>query len=472
MNSQGQLSFSLLAVLCLACGRSSSTGPESHPPSEPENHPPSGSVTAPSDGAVFFLGDTVEIDVTASDDDGSVVAVRFYANGEHLATDWAAPYSFTWYTYDTGIGDYVVRATFVDDRGALGSDEVAVRVRWRYYQPEQLADGWEVSSIWEEAFDTLALYNMMDGVHFGDYEFMHGVLIVRNGKLVFEEYFGGFARDSLQHFQSTTKSITSALVGIAIDRGEIGSVTEPLFDYLPQYARLRDAEKDRITIEHCLMMAAGLEWNEHSVPYSDPDNDNSVGNRSDDYVAYVLSKPVVHEPGTQWYYNSGCSMTLGAILLNATGILADEYADRYLFGPLGISRHYWMVMGGGHLATHGGLFLRMRDMAKFGQLFLQGGAWDGQQVISEEWVAESTRPRMAAEGGTQYGYQWWFLVADGYDVPIAAGGGGQYIFLVPALDMVVVTAANPRNVGDQEQRVVSLFLNHILPAALPAWPRE
>jgi CubicO group peptidase (beta-lactamase class C family) len=107
-------------------------------------------------------------------------------------------------------------------------------------------------------------------------------------------------------------------------------------------------------------------------------------------------------------------------------------------------------------------------MAKFGQLFLQGGAWDGQQVISQEWVAQSTQPRLAAEGGAQYGYQWWFWVLDGYDVPFTAGGGGQYIFVVPELNMVAVTAANPQNVGDQEQRVVSLFMDHILPAALPA----
>lgn len=243
-----------------------------------------------------------------------------------------------------------------------------------------------------------------------------------------------------------------------------------MFDYLPEYAHLRNADKDRITIEHCLMMAAGLEWNEHSIPYSDPYNDNTVGNSSSDYVAYVLAKPVVQAPGTQWYYNSGCSMTLGAILRNATGLGADEYAERYLFDSLGISRSSWMVMAGGHLATHGGLHLRPRDMAKFGQLFLQRGTWAGEQIVSEEWVAESTRPRLTVYGELQYGYQWWFKEVNGYDVPLTAGGGGQYIFVVPELDMVVATAADSNSsiMAYQEQQIVNLFQYRILPAALPA----
>jgi CubicO group peptidase (beta-lactamase class C family) len=309
---------------------------------------------------------------------------------------------------------------------------------------------------------------MIDEILAGGYEFLHAILVARNGKLVLEEYFGQFGRNTPQHVQSTTKSVTSALIGIAIDRGEIGGVTDPMVDYLPEYAHLFDGGKEGLTIQHCLMMAVGLEWNEHSIPYSDPNNDNTIGNRSIDYVAYVLGKPLVHEPGTVWYYNSGCSMTLGAILTNATGLSVDQYTDQYLLGPLGVSYSSWQVMGSGHFATHGGLYLRARDMAKFGQLFLQDGVWDGEQVISAEWVAESTLPRLTSYAPFRYGYQWWFKEMNGYDVPFTAGGGGQYIYVVPELGLVAVTAADPYVTdynADAEGRLLSLVERHILAAA-------
>jgi CubicO group peptidase (beta-lactamase class C family) len=459
MKGQARLGLPLVIPL-LAWGCTSSSGPEDHAPEV--------SITAPLAGATFMRGDTVEVEVNASDPDGAVVAVRFYIDSRHVSVDSTSPYLFRWDTHGEDIGGHVLRAVAVDDDGYSSGRNIAVTIRWGDVAPEQLDDGWETSTATAQGIDAERLAAMMDEVGAGDYEFLHAILVARNGKLVFEEYFGDFGRYSLQHVQSTTKSVTSALIGIAIDRGEIGGVNDPMVDYLPEYAHLFDGGKEQLTIQHCLMMADGLEWNEHSIPYSDPSNDNTIGNNSVDYVAYVLGKPLVREPGTVWYYNSGCSMTLGAILRNATGLRADAYADQYLFDPLGIAPASWQVMGSGHIATHGGLFLRPRDMAKFGQLFLQDGVWEGEQVISAEWVAESTLPRLTSYAPYRYGYQWWFKEMNGYDVPFTAGGGGQYIYVVPELGLVVVTAADPYVTdynADAEVRLLDLVERRILPAA-------
>jgi CubicO group peptidase (beta-lactamase class C family) len=414
----------------------------------------------------------VDIQVAASDLDGAVVAVWLGADGRSLGVDSTSPYAFQWDTRGASIGRHVVRAEARDNEGQSSRHSVRVSVRWPDVAPDQLEDGWETSTAVAQGIDAERLARMMDHIYAGGYEFMHAVLVARHGKLVFEEYFGGFTRDSLQHLQSTTKSFTSALVGIAIDRGEIGSVTDAMVEYLPEYAQLFDGGKEGITIEHCLMMAAGLEWNEISVPVDDPANDNVRGHMVSDYVAYVLGKPLVEEPGTQWYYNSGCSMTLGAILRNATGVPADVYAVQHLFGPLGVGPFIWeSINNGRHVGTHGSLYLRGRDMAKFGQLFLQDGVWDGGQLISEGWVEESTQPRLVVGGHVQYGYQWWFTTMGTYAVPLTSGYGGQHILVVPELDAVVVTAADYSDSGgvsEQDDKILQLVEYWIVPALPPA----
>jgi CubicO group peptidase (beta-lactamase class C family) len=462
MTSRGRFVYVCLVVPFLAWGCSTST--------DADNNRPSIYIASPAHGASFSRGDTVDIDVEASDD-GVVVAVRFYLDGVYIGVDSTSPYQYRWSTIDAVVGLRQLRVVVEDDGGAFASQEIAVWLRWAYFPPEQVVDDWQTSTLHEEGFDTLAIHAMMNtayGDNFND--FMHAVLVVRNGNLVLEEYFGDFRRHNLNHLQSTTKSFTSALIGIAIDRGYIGGVDDPFFDYLPRYAHLRDADKDSITLEHVLTMTPGLEWNEMFVPTLDASNDNMIGNRGDDYVAYALAKPVIRVPGTEWWYNSGCSMTLGEILRSATGLGADQFASLYLFGPLGIRTYDWPIMAGGHVSTHGGLYLRPRDMAKFGQLYLQDGMWNGERVISEEWVVASTRPFIGAWGNTQYGYQWWFENVGGYDVRHTSGYGGQYIFVVPELDMVIVTAAgyDQGDIGQQVWQILTMFRDRVLAAALPA----
>jgi CubicO group peptidase (beta-lactamase class C family) len=442
-----------------------------------EDQPPEVSLAA-APGASVSRGDTVDINVTASDPDGAVAAVWLSVDSVFVGVDSTPPYLFRWATHGERIGRHVITAIAGDASGRTSSRSIEVAIRWPDIAPDQLDDGWATAPASAEGMDAERIRQMMDYMTAGGYEFMHALLVVRHGKLVVEEYFGGFARDSLQHLQSTTKSFTSALIGIAIDRGEIGGVDDPMFDYLPEYASLRTPDKDRITIKDCLMMAAGLEWNEITAPTLDPYNDNMMANRGGDYVAYVLAKPVVAPPGTEWYYNSGCPMTLGAILRTATGVPADTYAEQHLFGPLGISTWVWeYVNRGKNVGTHGSLYLRARDMAKFGQLFLQRGAWNGEQLVSAQWVDESTRPRLTVAGDVRYGYLWWFLRMHGYDAPLTSGYGGQHIILVPALDAVIVTAADYSNAGDvdeQDDEILRLVEQLIVPAmtssAVPSRP--
>jgi CubicO group peptidase (beta-lactamase class C family) len=454
----------VLLLPTLACGCSSSSGPD--------NYAPDISILTPLAGTTVSRGEIVDFDVSASDPDGAVIAVWLYADGRRVGVDSTSPYLFQWDTRGEDIGRRVLRATALDDGGQVSEDVIGVSVRWGDFAPEQLDDGWETSTAGAEGIDAERLAWMMDEIYAGGHEFMHALLVARNGKLVFEEYFGDFERNTLQHVQSTTKSFTSALVGIAIDRGEIGGVNDPMVDYLPEYAHLFDGDKVGITIQHCLMMAAGLEWNEISTPTLDSTNDNIMGHMVPDYVAFVLAKPLVQEPGTVWYYNSGCPLTMGAILRNATGMPADDYAEQHLFGPLGVAPVVWpSINNGRHVGTHGSLYVRGRDMAKFGQLFLRDGVWGGEQVISAEWVAESTQPRLTVWGYVRYGYQWWFEEMSGYDVPYTSGYGGQHIFIIPELDAVIVTAADYSNtdgLGEQTGRIMRLVEYWIVPALLPA----
>jgi len=426
---------------------------------------------APVPGATFSRGDTVRVEVSASDSDGSIVSVWLYVDDVAVDEDLESPYLLEWTTDGTDIGEHTLRVVATDDDGWSESHSRRLSVRWTEFTPESLEDGWATSTLSAQGIDPDPFVGMMDRVYAEGYEFLHAVLVVRNGKLLFDEYFNGFTRDSMQHVQSTTKSFTSALIGIAIDRGEIASVTDPMLNYLPEYAHLINEEKAKITIQHCLMMAAGLQWNEISTPTLGEENDNIVGHRVADYIAYMLAKPVVSPPGIVWYYNSGCPLAMGAILKNATGVEADAYAREHLFGPLGISLFWWpKVNGWKHVGTHGSLYVRPRDMAKFGQLFLRNGMWEGERVISEEWVTESTEPRLTVGGNVRYGYQWWFDRMAGYDVPHTSGYGGQHIYVVPELDLVIVTAADYSDsdgISAQGQKITNLVRGTILPAVGP-----
>ena len=345
---------------------------------------------------------------------------------------------------------------------------------YSYQIPAQTNDDWQTASLAKVGLDAGIISEAIDRINYGLYRNIHGVLIVKNGKLVFEEYFSGanfggnyteFDRNTLHYLASDTKSFTSALVGLAVDRDFIINIDTTVFAFLPQHADLRTAEKDKLTIEHFLTMSAGLQYDEWSYPYTDSRNDHVRMNNSSDPVRFVLGLPVEAEPGTKFVYNSGLSITLGAIIEKASGLRLNQFAQTYLFSPLQITNYYWYQYPNGTFQTGGGLNMLPRDMAKFGQLYLNGGVWNGARIISQEWVARSTSAHISVDSYWNYGYQWWLrtyqLNTAKYPSFSARGWGGQYIIVFPDFEMVLVFTGGNYSTPDP---VDDMIVRFILPA--------
>ena len=342
-----------------------------------------------------------------------------------------------------------------------------------YQVPEETGDGWETSPLQAEGVDFERVAELIRNILNRNFENIHSVLLVKNGKLILEEYFYGYDRDKKHQMRSATKSVTSILVGIAKDRKMIQSVDQKIYEYFPEYDEIDwSAPKNKITLKHVLTMTAGLDWNEWTYPDSDTRSSIYGMARSDDWIEYVLQKGIEQPPGEIFNYSSGLSLVLGAILKNKTGLYANDFADKYLFGPLGISEFSWQQGPNGMVYTSGGdrgLWLRPRDMAKIGLLFLNKGNWKGRQIVSSEWVNESTKSHVNAFfAGSEYGYQWWHgekaIGNRTIGVFYAAGHGGQYIFVCPSLDLVAVFTSkvygNPLGVA----RPQVMMADHIIPA--------
>ena len=335
------------------------------------------------------------------------------------------------------------------------SDAATSPEPWVYVQPEQVDDGWETASLAEVGIDEAPLARLMNRVRADRDNTVHSILIVAGGRLVFEEYFAGrthptygeraitYDRETLHCLSSVTKSVTATLLGLAIAEGFIATEDEPIFDFLPDYADLNTGQKGDITLEHLVTMSAGLEWDEQSHPIGDMRNDITAWFRySGDLMRFVLERPVVADPGTAFVYNGGITNVLGQIIGRATGERLDQFSAR-LFAPLGITQYTWYFLRPDFVYASGDISLRPRDMAKLGQLYLQGGVWEGERLLPAEWVAASATPAFTLQnpwyGHVGYSYGWWpKSLQYGAGAYAASGWGDQVILVMPAYDMVVV----------------------------------
>jgi CubicO group peptidase (beta-lactamase class C family) len=326
--------------------------------------------------------------------------------------------------------------------------------------PARREDGWSISSASDyNGISQAALCGMADRLE-GSGANIHAVLVARHGRLAFERYFKGsdevpsrffgvrvrdvsFDADTLHNLKSCSKSVASLVLGIAIDRGLIRSIDQPVFDFFPELSDLRSPEKDRILLSHLLTMSMGLKWVE-ATPATEDDNDEARMHAAQDACRYVLGLAVTAPAGQGFFYNTGALALLSAIVRKAAGGPLDEFARKVLFDPLGITDFEWSRFKGDSDAG-GGLRLRPRDMAKIGQLVLAGGRWNDRQIVSKAWIEASTTAKLKADDYQSYGYLWWLrntrLNGRVVQSIAALGRGGQRIWIVPELDLVVAVTA-------------------------------
>jgi CubicO group peptidase (beta-lactamase class C family) len=292
------------------------------------------------------------------------------------------------------------------------------------------AEEWELSTPEEQGMDSARLEEV------GDYVEKPGggaVVVIRHGKLVWEDYWGGWDENRTDISFSMAKSFTSALVGIAIAEGKIESIDQSAADFVEEW---RGTEKEKITLRHLLTLTSGLEWQEG---YSGL-NDVTQMAASEDQAAYVIDRPLAVEPGTRILYSTGDPEVFSRILLVATGMEPEDYAREKIFGVIGMSKATWLKDAEGHTTTYCCIFTTAREFARFGYLHLRGGRWEDRQVVPAAWVEESTRAQEELYPEHGYGFLWH--VPTFPDVPgsvfDAEGIQTKYIFVVPDLDIVAV----------------------------------
>jgi CubicO group peptidase (beta-lactamase class C family) len=353
--------------------------------------------------------------------------------------------------------------------------------------PQDANDGWLTAPADTVGIAPERLQTMESAIRSGAFVKITSVALARHGSLVYEAYFDDLGRDGLRNTRSATKTVTSMLVGVAIDQGLLSGVDAPVLPFFPekQPTQHPDPRKERITVEDFLTMSSILECDDF--------NSFSRGHEErmyllEDWIQFALDLPVRGFPtwypggstapadqpyGRSFSYCTAGVVTLGDVLERATGMDVPSFADRYLFGPLGIAHREWQLTPSGGAMTGGGLALRSRDLLKLGQLYLNGGLWDGARVISQHWVEASTRPHARVDDETEYGYLWWlhaFSAGDSgqkYAAYFMSGNGGNKVAVFPELDLVaVITSVNygARGMHEQVERLIS---EHILAAVQP-----
>ncbi|MFX1252411.1 MAG: serine hydrolase domain-containing protein [Promethearchaeota archaeon] len=316
---------------------------------------------------------------------------------------------------------------------------------------------WQSTIPEEQNMDSSKLDEMID--YFVEQHYaVDSVLVARNGYIVQEEYIG-ISEDRTHPIYSCTKSVISALIGIAIQKGYLQDINQKMEDFFPErnISNL-DSWKQAITIEHLLSMTAGLSWNE-GISYYSSQNSYTQLTRSNDWVQFVLDRPMTSEPGTIWNYNSGGSHLLSVILDLTTGINTLAFAREHLFNALGISEVEWSTDPQGFYFGGSQMRLKTRDLAKFGYLYLNNGTWDGEQIVPKEWVISSTKKYIGLNEYVEYGYQWWIYPQ--LDAYLAVGWGGQRIFVIPKYDLVVVFTGT---MGENVVSYYQMIADYVIPA--------
>lgn len=343
---------------------------------------------------------------------------------------------------------------------------------------ERKDDGWSAASPESAGLTSEPLSDMSSAIRAGEFKKIGSILIARHGKLIFENYFDGDTT-SPRDTRSATKSITDALIGIAIDEKKLSGVDARVLQLLPDHARKLqnpDPRKDKITVEDFLTMSSPLECDDW--------NDASRGNEErmyvvEDWAQFILDLPIrgrmhVGEPidpppyGRYFSYCTGGVFTLSEVLQKTTGVRTDRYAQEKLFAPLGITDAQWVYSPLDIPQTGGGLRLSSRDLLKIAQLYLDGGVWQGRRIVNGAWVRASTQPHARIDDDTEYGYLWWLksFKSGGKSYPafFMSGNGGNKVAVFPTLDLAVVITSTNYNTRGMHEQTEKLLTDYILPS--------
>ncbi len=319
------------------------------------------------------------------------------------------------------------------------------------YAP-QLREDWPVSTPEKQGLDPLLVAELYHDA--AQLETVYGVLVIKDDQLIAEKYFNGSSIDHSNDRMSTTKSYTSALVGIALEQGCLESLDQKMVEFFPEYAsKLGDARKSRLTIRELLQMRAGYPWEDMQSPYLEI----LYFSHDYDWLPRMASFPLTHQPGTEFAYSNLTSHIVGAIVARACDTDLMSFAKQHLFEPMGASLDDWHRAEDGFYFGAFGIFVSARDMAKFGQLYFHGGEYRGKRLLTQQWVQASLQPYstdinftgwFSSELGDYftdlgYGYQWWTAKVNGRPIDFAWGHGGNLIVLVRDLHMLIVTTADP-----------------------------
>jgi len=334
---------------------------------------------------------------------------------------------------------------------------------YTYSPPPALNDGLETAALESAGMEIGPIGKMMERIHGTEMHRIHDILIMKEGKLVFEEYFAGYAfeleppgrdgawmqysRETNHFMASISKSVTSVIAGIAVKNGLLPDLNKRVIEYFPEYSDILVGEKADIALQHLLTMTSGLDFDENTYSYGDSRNDIFRMFSEADPIRFVLARPLTSAPGERFFYNSGAVNVLAAIVARIAGMKFLDFADAHLFEPLHTEGREWLSFPSNDIFASGGLFLRARELAKIGQLFLNGGVWQGREVVSGDWIVRSQQEHVATIGfpasfGHAYGYLWWIRNFPAKGAArrcfFAAGWGDQYMFIIPDMQMVIV----------------------------------
>ncbi len=329
---------------------------------------------------------------------------------------------------------------------------LSAQATYTYKQPPKLEDGWATESLASQKIDSTRFHLFFNQLETSKHK-MHSMLVIKNNQLVLEEYFGKNNRSQQHDLRSTTKSITAILMGIAIDKGFVENVNDPLSKYIEQPVPKKnlDPRKDAITIKHLLTMSTGFDCNDWD-PKSKGQEDKIY--RKSNWLQYFVDLPMINSPGEVATYCTMGQIMAVEIISRASGMPIDRFADTYLFKPLGIDNLSWGHTSNKKVITSGKrLYMTSRDLAKIGQLVLNEGNWKGNQLVSKNWIQEATTPKTKITG-RDYGYLWWNLPFQlnnkKITLKVATGNGGQYIFIYPEEQLVMVFTGGAYNSPDSK----------------------